>query len=407
LGYKLEPLPWRQVRLEGDKSSGFPYYKPKREVYEQTVKDARALAHYMKRKDIPAHKIPWHITTMFKRSHVSEIDVEKVRLVWGYAAAMTLIEGKFAQPLIEAYSHLDTPVAMGGHTPSKLSMMVSSVDGSKYEAFNLDFSGFDATVPPWLIRAAFDILRRQFTFEEWQGNPVNIPTQKKWAQVWDKMVWFFINTIILAVDGNLYRKDSGIPSGSYFTSLIGSICNYIAINVCILITVGKTGVPRIHKVLGDDSWFTLNKSYSSRVKLKDWSVLLERYFGMDLSPSESEGGKSQRGHPENVKFLGYLYRFGFPYREDYDVLKTLLYPESNSTSHEDTWARLLGVYISSAGTCFILEQVIQAFSLRYGTKVGAPNNKLSRYLKLTYGIEDVNVMLRARALNFARVMSLN
>jgi hypothetical protein len=407
IGSKVEPLPWRQVRLEGDKSSGWPYYKKKREVMEQTFSDARALAHYMKRKDVPAHKVPWHKVSMFKRSHVSDISDEKIRLVWGYPAAMTWIEGKFAQPLIEAYSQNETPVAMGGHTPSKLSMMVSSVNGNENEAFNLDFSGFDATVPPWLIRAAFDILKRQIRFDEWQGHPVNKPTQGKWARVWDKMVWFFINTVIVGVNGVMYRKDTGIPSGSYFTSIVGSICNYIAINVCILLTVGKTGVPKIHKVLGDDSWFILPWRLSIRVKLLAWSFLLKKYFGMILSPSENEGGKSQRGRPENVKFLGYMYRFGYPYREDYDIFKTLLYPESNSRSPADTWARLLGVYISSAGTSFALEQLIGEFSKKFGYLVGAPNNKLARYLKLVYGIADINVMLRARTLNFARVMCLN
>lgn len=78
--------------------------------------------------------------------------------------------------------------------------------------FAADLKSFDSSVHEWLIRQAFNTLRTHFP---------NMNQED--TEIWNKLIDEFINTKFIMPDGAIYQKDGGIPSGSFFTQLIGSI----------------------------------------------------------------------------------------------------------------------------------------------------------------------------------------
>lgn len=70
--------------------------------------------------------------------------------------------------------------------------------------------------------------------------------------------WNFINTKIMLPDGRMVRKTHGIPSGSYFTSLVGSLANAVICEFLMNIMNIRIDDSRF---LGDDSCLFIHNTY--------------------------------------------------------------------------------------------------------------------------------------------------
>jgi len=84
----------------------------------------------------------------------------------------------------------------------------------------LDWSSFDSTIPVWLIHEAFDVIWSTYTFP-------SESIRKKFEPVFKYIKNYFIHTPIMLSDGVVWQKSHGIPSGSSFTQLVGSIVNIL------------------------------------------------------------------------------------------------------------------------------------------------------------------------------------
>ncbi|CAH0394086.1 unnamed protein product [Bemisia tabaci] len=145
-----------------------------------------------------------------------------------------------------------------------------------------------------------------------------------------------INTPIRTATGKRYRKSNGVASGTYFTQLIGSICNTILISWMIITLTGHE--PEDLVVLGDDSLFPLSKKLDG----ESISQFFEK-IGMEVNLEKSQIEKSLAG----MKFLGYTLNRGMPMKSFDDWMTALVFPEYPDQSFSDTQSRALGLYYAT------------------------------------------------------------
>lgn len=173
----------------------------------------------------------------FARSHIGSPDVNKVRPVWAYPIQVLVEEGRYALPIVDEL----TSGRIGARTAYGMEMMkggmswvnryVRAIELKHNEAkyFMTDYSGFDASVPAWLIRDVFAIIMEKLDFTKEVDSAGNISelVEEETKRRYKKMCTYFINTVIRNCDGRRYQKSHGVPSGSFFTNIIGTFCNEV------------------------------------------------------------------------------------------------------------------------------------------------------------------------------------
>lgn len=292
----LSTILWKTIR--GSQASSLPYFETKASAF---VKDLEIARRVNSRTKAPLPCVA------YRRVQHGD-NGPKVRLVWGFPQSQTLLEARFAAPLIERFLNFRNPIAFGLNKMSLAGRMQRLRNsGVKY---GFDFSGFDTSIHPKLIVHAFKILGTHFRMNEEE------------ASCYDRVIHYFIHTPIVMPNGNIYTKHHGVPSGSYFTQLVDSIVNFIAVQYA---TIRLTGVPvDIDKilVLGDDSIIGLH-SYT------DVHLWKQAFSELGLNMSLEKSGIF-RGN-EDVYFLGHSWHGGFPSRREEEIAKRLCFPEQWSS----------------------------------------------------------------------------
>jgi hypothetical protein len=342
LPYKSEPLDWHEVGqfMRRDTSAGATFMgKKKGEVMEDIYHEARWLGHRMKqsgRGRFNPTKMRFPPCLAGQRGGMSTSDAPKTRLVWVYPAEVLAVEGFYAPTMYRKFmDNPQTPMLNGKSAPRLYTEWCCGLrEGEKLYGF--DFSGFDQTVPSWLIRVAFDILRQNIDFENYRGERVGKKDAQKWRNVWDAMVWYFINTPILMPDGRMFRKYRGVPSGSWWTQMIDSVVNYVLVKY---ITNCQQAEIRALRVLGDDSAFRTCADLDLGQAERDVSTT-----GMVLHPEKCDVTTD----PTQFKLLGTTYYNGRAKRPREEWFKLCLYPESSVNSIDVSFSRLIGLWLGGA-----------------------------------------------------------
>lgn len=228
----------------------------------------------------------------------------KTRLVWGYPLEMTLMEARFARPLIDHFKKTTNPMAFGLSKMTLGARVHRWFEDAPGTTVCLDFSKFDSTISATMIREAFRILGTWFTEED------------KQLYGWDTLVKYFITTPIVMPDGNLYTgKNHGVPSGSYFTQLIDSVVN-VAMMYALQYACGMSFRPEALMVLGDDVIVQVR----SKVELDKYSAYLAT-VGLVLHGAE----KTVVGE---CHFLGATWHRGKPHRDLDELVRNAVFPET-------------------------------------------------------------------------------
>nr|QKO02081.1 RNA-dependent RNA polymerase [Macrophomina phaseolina partitivirus 2] len=339
---KMQPYRPHQVgqHIKTDTSAGFTFPGlRKKDCMEEIYQEARWLAHRIKsggRRRFDPRRVRFAPCLAGSRGHLSPRDDVKTRLVWVYPAEMLVVEGLFAPIIYNGLATLPNGPLMLGKSSQRLfsEWLANYKEGEILHG--LDFSAFDTHVPPWLIHVAFDILKQNIDFE-YDGNVPNTKKgQIKLSNLWNAVVWYFINTPILMPDGRMFRKRHGVPSGSYFTQLIDSVVSYILISyVCDL----QGLEPRNLKVLGDDSQFRSPFSLDLDRAQSDCDAC-----AMNLSVVKCEQTKD----PTQFKSLGLRYKNSHGYRDDDDWFKFAIYPEQPPPDLRTSMSRLVGLWLGGA-----------------------------------------------------------
>lgn len=268
---------------------------------------------------------------MYARGHFGYVDDPKTRLVWGFPFHQTLIEGMYAEPLIAAYNKLTNGVMTIGKGSLTIAARMNTclLSGS---VNCVDFSQFDSSISETLIRDAFDILFSQF---EDVGR-----THRRLIEE------YFINTPIATPNGEIYRKSHGVPSGSYFTQLVDSVVNCIAVHY---ICHRQDEYPQELQVLGDDSIFSTNKKLDP-----SWSVKIAAELGLIVNAEKSDFDTRM------PRYLGHYYSKGRLARPKEETIARLLFLEvPRQSTPLESINRCLGHYVDSGGDVNTLQTALR------------------------------------------------
>lgn len=228
----------------------------------------------------------------------------KTRLVWGYPLEMTIMEARFARPLIDRFKKNRSPMAFGLSKAELGAYIHRYVVDEPGKIIALDYSKFDTTISATMIRQAFRILSTWFTDESLK------------EMGWKTLVNYFIHTPIVMPDGHLYRvKHHGVPSGSYFTQIIDSIVN-VAVCFALSSRFGFVLRERSLFVLGDD---VLMNVVSGLQDLEAWGSYLET-FGLIINVEKTM--------VDTPHFLGAVWYKGKPDADIEELVAKAVFPES-------------------------------------------------------------------------------
>lgn len=266
---------------------------------------------------IPAHRAQFKDISF--DGHFNPNYGEKNRLIWVVDAATVVIEALFARPMI-AYTKRAFRGYAGGKTPQELTHYITQASGHIPYWYCTDYSKFDQTIPSWLIKVCFDEVRRLY--------PAKYKKYIDWIQ------YNFINTKMLLPDGSVVQVHKGIPSGSNFTQLIGSManflmgCTYLASlfdgpsdykyhSVVNMMTVpGDKGVNMY--VMGDDNLFFVNRE----LNLDRMAAYLTSNFGVKVNAD-----KTVSGYMSNPLFLHRKWTVNGCDRDQVEMCLNLIFPE--------------------------------------------------------------------------------
>lgn len=266
---------------------------------------------------IPAHRAQLKDLTV--DGHFNRGYREKDRLIWVVDAATVGVEALFARPMIE-YTKTAFRGYAGGKTPDELVKYITEASGNIPHWYCTDYSKFDQTIPSWLIKVCFDFVREAY--------------EPKYKKIIDWIQYQFINTVMLLPDGSAVRVHKGIPSGSNFTQLIGSManflmgCTYLASlfegsvdykrnAVELMMTVpGSQGVNMY--VMGDDNLFFTDRE----LDLGDMAAYLTRTFGVKVNAD-----KTVSGYHSNPEFLHRVWTVNGCDRDQLEMCLNLIFPE--------------------------------------------------------------------------------
>lgn len=181
----------------------------------------------------------------FARSHIGAVGTNKFRPVWAYPVEAIVEEARFAIPLQDALKKQSVgrqyaygmELLKGGMTwlNSKLQRSRRRDPGAKFVM--IDY--FDSSVPAWLVRDVFGVIRDMFELDEHDSRRFKF------------IVDYFINTPIQNMDGRRFKKWHGVPSGSMLTNIIDTMVNFVVTRYALMKSTGEE--PLFYNCFGDDS----------------------------------------------------------------------------------------------------------------------------------------------------------
>ncbi|UQZ09561.1 putative RNA-dependent RNA polymerase [Freshwater macrophyte associated partiti-like virus 1] len=328
-------LPWSH-------SPGLPYtdagVHTKREAYDMDVDKLRSRLHNFKTGKTRLFELPPALVSV--RNHLILADgPDKVRGVYAYPFDMWAIETMMCWDLIQRYKQEETAYAMQA-TP--LIGGLNHITSNAYKYGN-DFSKFDKTMPEWIIRQAFIILRQNIDLTKYRD--WGVPDSTAMYRLMRLIEDYFINTPLVTPTGRAFQKKNGIPSGSMLTNLIGSICNALC-TVYGLLRTNAAFNQKACKFFGDDSVIVFHRN----AKPTDWNSeefddVIYDSFGLI-----SNSNKSTESFGGTLEFLGYTVQDSnsLPRRDITPLLAGLMYPETRDRSVNDFFQRLIGMSYAGA-----------------------------------------------------------
>jgi hypothetical protein len=329
----MRPSQLKQVEFHGGTAAGYGYKGKKRDNHKRAVRNAlRALRGY-KTHGIKYRFVP---DMAFARTQLSERSSPKLRHVWGRAFHHILIEGLLANPIYNVLKIRPSPIYIGRDLLKEMPFEIHIALRHREPVYCLDFSKFDASLSRFLISKAWSVLEHLVHFVDNQDR-----------SCFSFMRDLFMNNPIVMPDGKLFIVRAGLPSGSYFTQILGSICNLLLIRTFQITHFGR---PLPTRVLGDDSIFTAPVEMS----IEDVASFFEP-FGLKLNKEKT----LITSEFQKVHFLGHNFYGSKVTRPVFESLTLSLYPEDPVPSAAASIVRVSSLLADSGFNCFLLFNLLQ------------------------------------------------
>jgi len=257
----------------------------------------------------------------------------KTRLVWMASLPTTIVGSAFSK---RVHQNLERkrPFAIGLRAVEK-GALVSELQSRFRYVYSLDVSGFDASAPACMLDDVFRVLRTHLDIDAHE------------REVWERFVSDFIHSRIITPDGSVFQKHKGIPSGSSFTSLVGSVTNLLLLNYVWIRATGAALKSDRVLIQGDDSIIASN----TRIDLGE----LARYaaeLGFTLSVEKSGVSDSHREvtgpFDGTVHFLGHQWYHGWAHRSEKEILQRMVFVERHAPRTQAESLMRLYAYLSDA-----------------------------------------------------------
>ncbi|QED42888.1 ORF1 [Rhodiola cryptic virus 2] len=340
------------VTYKSSTAAGYDYNGAKGPKYGQNHKRAiiraRAIVGDVSDRGIEGMKNV--INTMvpdvgYTRTQLTDLtEKTKIRNVWGRSFHYILIEGLTADPLIRMFQRNNTFYHIGRDPLDSVPKVLSEISKQSKWLYAIDWKQFDATVSRFEINAAFDILLELIDF----------PNAETYT-AFEISRQLFIHKKIAAPDGHVYWVHKGIPSGSYFTSIIGSIVNRLRIEYLWRTLTGKG--PKVCYTQGDDSI-----SGDDELILPEDFARIANQIGWILNPDKTEYSTI----PRDVSFLGRTMTGGMNTRSTIKCLRLLVYPEYEVESGRISAYRARSIAEDAGGLSGELNRIANELETEYG-----------------------------------------
>lgn len=328
----LLPATFSQIypELNSSATTGYPLFTRKGFAREEAFRDFS--------RDMRLLRETWNIPVFpcvsSSRNVIRERGKNKPRLVWVYPMHMTVLEAQYALPLVKelvnfpqfGWSFRWNDYGFG------VDKFLQNVCVPGTVAFTSDFESFDSTIPRKALISIFKRLEQLF--------PVNEQSKNVWKIIRN----YFCDTPIHHYE-SIFQKRGGIPSGSYFTSIVGSIMN-LAFQYYNALKRRIITVLRHVFTLGDDCLISYhNTDTVDRDTYLDRTAKCAAEFGMKLHPDKSMTMVPNFDTPYGIKFLGMNLTNTWPYIkiDVNEVIFRMALPENRDRTPLDYITRLHGL----------------------------------------------------------------
>nr|APG78253.1 RdRp [Hubei partiti-like virus 20] len=374
---KIKPITFEEAteKLPRNTSPGLPYIQTHPGLKKGDILQLyhNSLSYYWHRVGSGDKVVPLPDCAAFARSHITASTENKVRPVWAYPLYAISQEARFASPLIDSirnqecleHSAYGMEMLKGGMTWLNNQLHRARKRGAT-GYLCLDFSAFDASIPAWLIRDVFSIIKKKFIMTDSDD------------RIFRVLINYFINTPIRNLDGRRFQKDHGIPSGSMFTNIIGTCINFVMMHT---ILDSKFQLMFLN-VFGDDSVAAVK----GIININDLQDDFLRIFGVKINVKKSYS----TSRIENVHYLGYYNFNGDPIKPTTELLASMLYPQYLKDDWGYTIARALGCALASCGNnpnvfiaaraCYIKGARENYENVPHALKLIIENGRMKRHL---------------------------
>lgn len=347
---KVEPIDfnfegWHKIlpHLDMTSSPGLPLrreYATQGECLGHIYDKTKRLNHFA--KFLPPHAVrapPCMIGLrpgLLKKEEVN--DKIKARGVWAYPAEVKVMEMRYVIPLLTRFSTMfgKIPYPVGRNMTKALPFFIDHILQDKKHGLVTDISKLDTCVGPDYIDWAFSFLKDMFDFGFTKSSDARN------SNVFDFLHFYFKRTPILLPSGQLVKKIGGVPSGSGFTQIVGTLVTLL-ISVYSLLECGIDESDIIGKIfaVGDDMACSVSADFS----VEEFAHYLDRLgFTINLSKVMFSNVGIE------LKFLGYSKYGGGIFRPLEELLQTAMFPEKYVGNAERSRQRILGQTIAS-GLC--------------------------------------------------------